>query len=205
MNEEKKKSKKRVLTYYLILAACILIIAAITVAVIFAVNNSRGNLTIDNNQTDEGEDGGEDDDSQNTASKYEFIAPMAEIDMVTSYTFGQHPLGHYEFHTGIDLAAEAGAEVFACLDGTVESILTNHVLDGTKITLVHENGIKTVYTFIEPVATLKVGDTVSRGDVIATVAAASGSEYKLGAHLHFEVYADEKPVDPEAYLDLNDK
>lgn len=213
MNQEKKKSRKRILVYYLILAACILVIAAITVGVIFAVNNGTksGNLTLDNendqtDQTDEGEgdENNGDDDVQDTSSKYVFITPLAEIDLLTSHTFCQHPLGHWAFHTGIDLAAEEGTDVYACLDGTVESIVTN-LLDGTVITLSHENGIKTVYSLVDAVESLNVGDEVARGQVIATVASATGLEYKLGSHLHFEVFANGESVDPEDYLDLGEK
>jgi len=70
----------------------------------------------------------------------------------------------------------------------VESITTGSVLDGTVITLSHENGIKTSYTFVDVKEGLAVGDNVARGDVIATIAEPDGSEYKDGAHLHFEVF-----------------
>lgn len=219
MNEEKKKNKKKILTYYLILGACILIIAAITVTVIFAVNNSKNKLTIDqgNTNVDDGNDANDgnnvsnqtpdsDDDSAAVASKYEFIVPIDTVDVLNSYTFYKNnTLDCYHFHTGIDFSADVGTNVFACLDGTVESITTGDILDGTTITLTHENGLKSVYKFIDAKDGLSVGDTVSRGDVIGTVAEATGSEYKDGAHLHFEVYLNGSYVDPEDYLDISSK
>ena len=52
---------------------------------------------------------------------------------------------------------------------------------------------------------LTVGMSVKRGDCIATVAEATGEEYKDGAHLHFEIKKDGKIVDPAAYLTFEEK
>ena len=52
---------------------------------------------------------------------------------------------------------------------------------------------------------LKVGDSVARGEVIATVAEANGNEYKDGAHLHFEIHENGVRIDPTKYLTLEEK
>lgn len=220
---EEKKSKKKIWTYYLILGACILVIAAITVTVIFAVNNARNSITLDtgNNVTDGTTDGdgdnekpsdgdatggnGEDQPSDVTTT-YEFIAPVASVDLINGYTFYHNKtLDCYHFHSGLDLAGEAGTSVLACLDGTVESITRDDLLDGSVVTLSHANGIKTSYYFIDAKEGLKVGDKVSQGDVIGAIAQPVGSEYKEGAHLHFEVTVNGELADPEEYLDVSAK
>lgn len=223
MNEENKKSKKKILTYYLILGVCILVIAAITVGVVFAVNNANRDLTLDNpdnSQTNNGDNNGgngntpvnpgdntgDKNDDKPVDSTYVFIAPVDTVDVLNGYTFYHNKtLNCYHFHTGIDFAGEEGANVLSCLDGTVESITAGDLLDGNVITLAHENGIKTVYMFIDTKENLKVGDKVARGDVIGTIAKANGSEYKEGAHLHFEVLKGGEAVDPELYLDIDEK
>ena len=58
---------------------------------------------------------------------------------------------------------------------------------------------------MEAAANLKAGDTVTRGQAIGTVAAATGAEYKDGAHLHFEVIEKGESVDPSSYLTLEEK
>ncbi|MGN0813883.1 MAG: peptidoglycan DD-metalloendopeptidase family protein [Candidatus Coproplasma sp.] len=227
---EEKKTKKKIWTYYLILGACILVIAAITVTVIFAVNNARNSITLDkgDNVTDTDNSGGSGDggaadsdnsgdgngettggngdsdgDSSDVSTTYEFIAPVSSVDLINGYTFYHNKtLDCYHFHTGLDLAGEAGTPVLACLDGTVESITTGDLLDGNVITLSHANGVKTSYYFVDVKETLKVGDSVSQGDVIGTIAEATGSEYKEGSHLHFEVYVNGELADPEEYLDV---
>ncbi len=220
MSQEKNtpKNKKKLLTYYLILGACILLIAAVTVTVIFAVRGNDDSFQIDDGNGDviDGGDQNDDDDndddddgdqpSEDVSSAYEFIAPVAEMDVINDYTFYYNKtLDCYHYHTGLDMAAEAGTEVKACVDGTVESITTGDLLDGTKIVLSHADGVKTSYFFIDAAEGLEVGDTVKRGDVIGTVAEPTGSEYKEGAHLHFEVSKNGEIADPNEYLDISEK
>ena len=217
-----KNNKKRLLTYYLILGACILLIAAVTVTVIFAVRGNDNSFEIDNgggdvvdggdqNDDDDNDDVNDDNDdddepSDDVSSAYEFIAPVAELDIINDYTFYYNKtLDCYHYHTGLDMAAEAGTQVLACVDGTVESITVGDILDGTKIVLSHADGVKTSYYFIDAAEGLEVGDTVKRGDVIGTVAEPVGSEYKEGAHLHFEVTKNGELADPNDYLDIAEK
>lgn len=217
--EPKNTKNKKLLTYYLILGACILVIAAIAVAVTLSITLGGNDMTLDdgNDQTIDGdddkddeddEDDGDDDDDdvEDTTGDMTFIMPVEEVNAINSYGFYHNTtLDKYYLHTGIDFGGEAGSDVFAALDGTVESITTDPLLMGTTITLSHENGLKTVYTFVEAAEGLKAGDKVEKGDVIATVAEAMGQEYKDGAHLHFEVFLNGEAVDPEEYLDIDGK
>ena len=220
MNEQKKTNKRKILTRILILAACILVIAAVTVTTVFAVND-WGNKGIhidsgvnqpnnpsagdDDKKPNEGDDDNKGDDKP-TASTDEFATPVSQVEITTGYDFGKNvTLGHWHFHTGLDMKADAGTSVMACLDGTVEKIVTGDHLDGTSVTIAHDNGVKTVYTFIEAKSGLKKGDKVKKGDVIGTVAEANGSEYKLGSHLHFEVLKNGEWADPTDYLNGNSK
>ena len=114
-------------------------------------------------------------------------------------------LDSYYLHKGVDFAAEVGAEVVAVDDGVVESVYKSDLLLGTEIVVKHEDGLKSVYRFVNEVEGLKAGDSVARGQVIATVAEANGNEYKDGAHLHFEILKDGASVDPATYLTLEEK
>ena len=211
MSQEKNTNKKKLLTYYIILGACILLIAAVTVTVIFAVRGNDDSFQIDNGNTPSDDDQQDDDDdddqpSDDVSSAYEFISPVATLDVTNDYTFYYNQtLDCYHYHTGLDMAAEAGTEVLACVDGTVESITLGDLLDGNKIVLSHSDGVKTSYYFIDVAEGLEVGDEVKRGDVIGTVAEPTGSEYKDGAHLHFEVSKNGELADPNEYLDISEK
>lgn len=210
--KQKNPKNKKLLTYYLILGACILVIVAVALAVTLSVTLGGDNLTLDASDDttevpdEDDEDEDEDEEATDTSGDATFTLPVAEVDAVNTFgVYHNTTLNKYYLHTGIDFAADAGSEVYAVLDGTVESIVTDSRLTGTTITLSHENGLTTTYTFVEAVDTLSVGDSVSKGDVIATVAEAMGNEYKDGAHLHFEVFLNGESVDPELYLDLDSK
>lgn len=222
MNEHEQKPKnKRLLTYYLILGACILIIAAVAVAVTLSLTLGGNDMTIDDDpdQTVDGDDdnddetpddgdddGDDDDDADDTGTENTFLMPVTEVNAINSYGFYHNTtLDKYYLHTGIDFAGNAGDEVYATLGGTVESIVTDPILTGTTITIAHDNGLTTTYTFVDAAEGLEAGDRVERGDVIATVAEAMGQEYKDGAHLHFEVYLNGEAVDPETYLEISEK
>lgn len=212
-DQEQKPKNKKLLTYYLILGACILIIAAIAVAVTLSVTLGGDDMVLDDpdqsvdGDDDDNTDGDDDDDDvEDTTGDTTFLMPVEEVNAVNSYGFYHNTtLDKYYLHTGIDFAGDVGDEVYAALDGTVESITSDPVLMGTTITLSHENGLKTTYTFVDAAEGLAVGNTVEKGDVIATVAEAMGQEYKDGAHLHFEVFLNDEAVDPETYLDIDSK
>lgn len=222
MNDQQPKSKnKKLLTYYLILGACILIIAAVAIAVTLSLTLGKDDMTIDgdDDQTVDGDDtdnddgkdddndsDDDDDDADDTGGETTFIMPIDEVDAINCFGFYHNStLDKYYLHTGIDFAGEAGDEVFAALGGTVTSITTDPVLMGTTITIEHPDGLTTVYSFVDAADGLKAGDTVERGQTIASVAEAMGQEYKDGAHLHFEVYLNGEAVDPETYLEITEK
>lgn len=233
MSDEKKVHKRKNLVRYLALAACILIIAAVTVIAVAAANNWwRNELTIEaggnsvdkdkdkdknpggnedkepdkNPDKDPGKDPGKDDD-KTTSSDTSFLMPVSYADVTFEYDFICNPsmCGVWYFHEALDMVADAGTQVVSCLDGTVENITRDDYLNGTSVTISHKDGVSTVYTFIDVADTLKVGDKVSRGDVIGTVSAPCGNEYLQGSHLHFAVMKNGTAENPADYLNVSIK
>ena len=221
MKENKTKSKstkKTKLLFWLTLAACLLIIAAIVVGIVFGTRGVRQNLTIDNstnqgddNKDDHGQnppDDGDDNngDSVDTSSQYEFISPIEHVSLIKTHEFGyDKTMDWYRLHQAMDFGAEAGTPVLAAVDGTIVSVVVDDYLDYAIVEISHANDLKTVYKFIDPDSNLKAGQKVNRGQVIGTVAAASGRENADGEHLHFEVYKANEIVDPDDYLNLTTK
>lgn len=218
MSEEKKKHKKKILIRYLILAACILVVAAITVTTVFAVNDwFRSDITIDkpenpddNKKPDDGkepENPNPDQPDKPTGSDTTFAAPVANLDVTNTFSFMKNEslMGKWHFHTGIDIAATAGTEVSACLDGTVEEIVVDDQLDGTTVTVKHDNGLKTKYCYLNVTEGLKKGDKVKRGQTLGKISEPTGSEFKQTAHLHFEVIENGEQKDPATFLDIAEK
>ena len=226
MNEQKRMTRKKLLTRALLIAACLMVIAAVTVTCVFAANDwGRNFSTVDQDNNNQIQNPGKDDDDEQTgggdqtddnddqtdddkptATDTTFALPVSDVDIVTGYVFCKDvTLGHYHFHSGLDLAADAGTEVVSCLDGTVESVVVGDRLNGTTVTISHDNGLKTVYSFIDAAEGLEAGQSVERGEVIGTVAEANGAEMALGPHLHFAVYEDGELANPEDYLEITEK
>ena len=134
-------------------------------------------------------------------TKYHLLMKEGTFTILHDYGFYYNAtLNCYYEHTGIDLGAEVGTEIYAFEDGVVESIYKDDLLLGTEIVIDHGNGLKTLYRFVEEVENIKVGDMVEKGQLIATVAEANGNEYKDGPHLHFEISENGKIIDPEIYI-----
>ncbi len=135
-----------------------------------------------------------------------FYKPVSSLNALNQHGFYYNKtLNCYHLHQGIDFEATAGDNVYAAEDGVIEEVYASDLLCGGKIVIKHDNDVRTVYEYVEAAANLKAGDTVTRGQAIGTVAAATGAEYKDGAHLHFEVIEKGESVDPSSYLTLEEK
>ncbi|MCK9574467.1 MAG: M23 family metallopeptidase [Clostridia bacterium] len=137
-----------------------------------------------------------------------FAMPIENATILTAYSGNtliySETLGHWEAHKAVDLQATEGAEVVSALSGTVTSITTN-LLEGTRITITHEDGLITIYGSLSTSVEVAVGDAVTKGELIGYVANSAGTETAMGAHLHFEVLLNGIKTDPTAYLPISDK
>lgn len=212
---KKKKSVSKEKRFYLItsISAAAALIAIVVVAVL-VTSLAGGNVpTAGNNSSDVTQnssvggnvgDNGNDEPVINTPQG--MIMPMQSVSVVNDYGFYHNKtLNNYYEHKGVDFTAEVGTEVLAVEAGTIETIYRDDVLTGTEITIDHGDGVKTVYRFVSVAEGLSVGMEVEKGDVIATVAEATGNEYKDGAHLHFEIKKNGATVDPATYLTFEEK
>ncbi|MBQ8322862.1 MAG: M23 family metallopeptidase [Clostridia bacterium] len=197
-------------------AAALIAIVAVAIAV-------SGNDPVDGNQasgggasiesplpsdsSDTGASGDNGDGGEQVGGSTDgMVMPLETVTVLNDYGFYHNiTLNSYYEHKGVDFTCEAGTNVRAVDAGTIESIYKDDILLGTEITIDHGDGLKSVYRFVSEAEGLTVGQTVNKGDVIATVAEANGNEYKDGAHLHFEITKDSTHVDPAVYLTLEEK
>lgn len=100
----------------------------------------------------------------------------------------------YRTHDGLDYKADEGTPVFAAAYGTVSSINTDDCY-GLTVTVDHGGGLESVYSSLGE-CFVSVGDTVERGDTIASVGNSASVETAEGAHLHFEARKDGQTVNP---------
>jgi len=103
--------------------------------------------------------------------------------------------GRRSVHRGVDIASPMGSPIMAMGDGVVTwaGPRTGY---GNMVEVNHGQGYSTRYAHASAVL-VKVGDVVSRGDVVAKVGSSGRS---TGPHLHFEVLKGHQQVDPVGYL-----
>jgi murein DD-endopeptidase MepM/ murein hydrolase activator NlpD len=98
-------------------------------------------------------------------------------------------------HAGIDIANKVGTVITAPADGVVIFIGVKQGY-GNFLTVAHGYGIVTNYGHLYTTL-VKVGDSVKRGDKIATI---GNSGRTTGPHLHYEVVVNGVHVDPLSYI-----
>ena len=125
----------------------------------------------------------------NDVSSISMFRPTAGL---VSQSFDQ-----LEQHLGVDIAASPNQSVVSVLDGTV--LMATYTSEmGYTICIVHPGELISVYKHCESLLK-KTGDRVKQGDVVALVG--RGTDHSLqGSHLHFELWYQGQPLDPEKYI-----
>ena len=99
-------------------------------------------------------------------------------------------------HLAIDIAAAEGTGVKAITDGTVLHAEWS-ANTGYNLVVVHQGETVSVYKH-NGVLFKKQGETVTAGEIIASVG--NTGELSSGSHLHFELWKQGKPVNPQQYI-----
>ena len=99
-------------------------------------------------------------------------------------------------HPGIDIVTKKDKAVKACLSGTVIYSGYSHK-DGHILIIDHSNKFISVYKHNKH-ALKKTGAKIRLGDPIAIVG--NTGENSDGPHLHFELWYNQNPVNPEDYI-----
>jgi murein DD-endopeptidase MepM/ murein hydrolase activator NlpD len=121
-------------------------------------------------------------------SGYFFFSPVKG--MVT------HSFNMAEGHFGVDVAAKENEFIKAVLDGTV--VFSGWTAsDGFVIQLQHGNNLMSVYKHNSDL-TKHVGDRVKAGEPIAIIG--NTGESSTSTHLHFELWYNGTPVNPQDYI-----
>lgn len=101
-----------------------------------------------------------------------------------------------EKHLAVDVVAKENEPIKACLDGTI--IFSSWTYDsGHVIAVQHSSNLTSFYKHCS-VLLKKTGDAVKAGEVIAVVG--NSGELTTGPHLHFELWFNGRPVNPQDYI-----
>lgn len=146
---------------------------------------------------------------EQVSSQITFCLPMLDASIYKDYNGSEliynSTLKQYEAHKAIDFLASSNMNVYAVLDGIVADVYNNY-LEGNVVVIQHANGLKTSYGSLGDDVKVKIGDAVSKGDIIGVASESAYRECGIGSYLHF-VTLDEngKKIDPNAYLSLSAK
>jgi murein DD-endopeptidase MepM/ murein hydrolase activator NlpD len=106
------------------------------------------------------------------------------------------PFDLSEEHYGIDIVAKSDEPVKSIADGSV--IMADWTMDsGYVIAIQHRNNLISVYKH-NAALLKKVGTFVSAGQIIAIIG--NTGELTTGPHLHFEIWYNGTPVNPEEFV-----
>jgi murein DD-endopeptidase MepM/ murein hydrolase activator NlpD len=123
-----------------------------------------------------------------SVSEIRFMAPL-KGKITSKFNTGEN-------HTGIDIVSSPNDVVVATLDGTV--IVAEWMLEtGNTIIIQHNDNIISTYKHNAKLLK-KQGSKVKTGDAIAIIG--NSGELTYGPHLHFEIWSNGVPIDPEQYI-----
>jgi murein DD-endopeptidase MepM/ murein hydrolase activator NlpD len=103
--------------------------------------------------------------------------------------------GQSEMHEGVDFSAPEGSEIMAVASGLI-TWSADKTGYGNLVEINHGNGFKTRYGHCKK-NLVHIGDMVQKGQVIALLGNTGRSS---GPHVHFEVYKNNRVVDPASYI-----
>ena len=214
-------TKERILNFldkqgfYIVLALCLLVISVTAVLSLTADKKADSTAEYTLSELDEGQQanyGGEnmvleDVTTEETTAKPKESKPElgrpVEGEIIMEYASKKllynSTLKQWTTHEAIDISSNEGTPVKAVMGGTVESVKEDALM-GMTISIVHENGYKSVYSNLAKEVTVNENDKVSKGQQVGTVGKTAISEYNSEPHLHFELLKDDNHVDPTEYM-----
>jgi len=113
-------------------------------------------------------------------------------------------MNDYRVHIGVDVAAETGAPVYACADGTVSKVIEEPFM-GYTVVIDHGNGYTSTCHNLSDIIPegISEGVSVKAGDIIGSVGDSALAEIADQPHLHFELEKDGLPLDPLDFVTFN--
>jgi murein DD-endopeptidase MepM/ murein hydrolase activator NlpD len=116
--------------------------------------------------------------------------------VTSGYGFRTSPFtGRKQFHAGIDIAADFGTRIVAPASGRVVFAGRRGAF-GRVVEIDHGFGVRTIFGHTEDIY-VRVGQRVERGTPIAAVGSTGRS---TGPHLHYQVQAKGRTVNPGDYI-----
>lgn len=123
--------------------------------------------------------------------------PVEQYDEQSTFGHRIDPFtGHLAFHSGLDMAAPAGAEIHSTAPGRVIAAGWNGAY-GNAVDVDHGFGITTRYGHLSQIS-VKEGQAVKKGEVLGIQGSTGRS---TGPHVHYEVRYNDQPMNPKNFIE----
>ena len=123
---------------------------------------------------------------------FSMIYPLSDFEITSDFGYRISPVsGNAGIHTGLDMAADFGADISAAADGKVLDARWDDSY-GNYVKLQHQNNTVSIYAHCSRLC-VEEGESVSAGEKIAEIGSTGAS---TGNHLHFEVRKDNIRINP---------
>ncbi len=125
--------------------------------------------------------------------------PKSSLDFPSKYPVSGSLTRRYlpdEEHYGLDIATKSNEPVFNVADGSVFNSSWT-INNGYVISVQHSEGVVTTYKHLSSL-NKKEGDLVLKGDILGNIG--NAGVLSTGPHLHFEIWKNGVPQNPEVYL-----
>jgi murein DD-endopeptidase MepM/ murein hydrolase activator NlpD len=139
------------------------------------------------------------------AGKYDLWAHIPSVNPIpgsmtgSGYGYRVDPFtGGVRMHYGVDIGAPLGNPITASGDGVISYAGWNMGL-GLDVEIDHGYGFISRYAHCNSIL-VAVGDSVARGQVIATVGQTGRA---MSPHLHYEIFVSSQHTNPEEYINLS--
>lgn len=136
-------------------------------------------------------------DTEEVLNKKINIIPPVSGTITSTYGAREEVFKNVGYHTGLDIANSLNTKIQSATDGVVTSTVYMDKYYGNNIEI-ECSGVVFKYAHLNQI-NVKVGDTVSQGDIIGLMGSTGAS---TGSHLHFEIKINGRTVDPELILNF---
>lgn len=126
--------------------------------------------------------------AQNSLYQMNFFPPLKGIITNTFNTT--------EGHFGVDIVSKPNQIILSVLEGTVVSAYWS-VSTGYSLQIQHPNNLISIFKHLSDIV-VKEGSQIKAGQSIANVG--NTGELSTGPHLHFELWYNGQPINPEEYI-----
>jgi LysM repeat protein len=120
-------------------------------------------------------------------------APIIQKFGPTSFALEPPYGGYLHFHSGVDLIATYGTQIYAAAGGTVTALGYADYF-GLRVEITDSYGLVEIYAHMEAIAAnLSVGQPIQQGGKVGLVGSTGVS---IGSHLHLQLEVGGVPTDP---------